>query len=172
MTRARLATVVLPIALTACSNDMRPGDQMNFVATPIIIPRVVSAHEALDGAHIPEIDPAMMTELEIARALGTTAFCSFRYVSAGTPVLAVAPQASDGSADGVVKLNGLLVLLEREANEHSLALAAERVHLYMTFEDSQTTTPPAGARPREAKLIFEIGRRLRVGYLGYYSCRD
>lgn len=171
MTRARLATLVLPIALTACSDNMGPDDQPNFVRTPII-PRVVSAHEALDGAYIPEIDPAIMSDVEVARALGSTAFCSFRYVSAGNPVLAVAPQASAGSADGVVKLNGSLVLLKREADEHSLTLATERVQLSMTFEDSRTTMPPAGVRPREAKLIFEIGRRLRVGYLGYYSCRD
>ncbi|HEU4878161.1 MAG TPA: hypothetical protein VFT21_01855, partial [Gemmatimonadaceae bacterium] len=97
MTRARLATFVLPIALTACGDDMRSADQLNFVPTPII-PRVVSADEALDGAYIPEIDPATMSDLEIARALGSTAFCGFRYMSVGNPVLAVAPQASVGWA--------------------------------------------------------------------------
>jgi hypothetical protein len=171
VTPARLATLVLPIALTACSDEMSPGDQLNFVPTPIV-PRVVSAYEALDGAYVPEIDPATMSDVEVVRALGSTAFCSFRYMSTGNAVLAVAPQAGADSADGVVKLNGSLVLLKREANEHSLTLAAERVQLSMTFEDSRTTIAPADARPREAKLIFEIGQRLRVGYLGYYGCRD
>jgi hypothetical protein len=170
MTRARLATLILPIVLSACSEDMRPGDQLNFVPTPII-PRVVSAHEALDGAYTPAIDPATMRDVEVARALGSTSFCSFRYMSAGNPVLAVAPQASVGSTDGVVKLNGSLVLLKREVNEHSLALAADPVHLYLTFSDSQTRPASAGTRPREAELVFEVGRRLRVGYSGYYNCR-
>jgi hypothetical protein len=84
--------------------------------------------------------------------------------------LAVAPQASADSADGVVKLNGSLVLLKREVNEHSLTLAADPVHFYVAFNDSQTTAAP-GTRSREAELVFAIDRRLRVGYSGYYDCR-
>ena len=171
MTCTRLATLILPIVLTGCTDDMRPGNQLNFAPTPII-PRVVSAYEALDSAYIPEIDPAAMSDVEVARALGSTAFCSFRYMSAGKAVLAVAPQASVDSADGVVKLNGSLVLLKRAVDEHSLALAADPVHLRMTFSDPQTRAAAAGTRSREAELVFEIGRRRRVGYSGYYDCRE
>lgn len=160
-------------ALCACSENHLPDDELHPVRSPVVA-RVVSAQEALDGAYVPELDPRTMNDAEITKALGPGPYCAFRYTSAGKPVLAVKHSdgqlPAEGPPEGVVKLNGQLVTLQSHASPDALVLAADNVRLRMMFADQKESGEPQPAQMREADLHFEIDRRLRVGYRGYYVC--
>jgi hypothetical protein len=143
-----------------------------LASAPMEVSRVGSVREALNGVSIPELDPVTMNNAEIARAIDSASFCTFRYSSSGRPVLAVTPDPTESPADGVVKLNGLLVLLDREASNGSLVLRADSIRARVTFRDPKTALANRDDRLREAQLMFEVGTQLRVGYLGYYSCNN
>lgn len=167
----RVSAVAFTLMIGACSHDLQSTDELT-VGSPLEVSRVVSAREALNGAHIPEVDPATMNYAEIARAIDSPAFCSFRYSSVGRPVLAVTADPTESPVDGVIKLNGSLVLLDREASKESLVLRADEIRLSVIFTNARARVYRVADRPREAQLVFEIGQRLRTGYLGYYACRD
>ena len=147
-----------------------PDDELDPVRAPVVA-EVVSAQEALQGAHIPTLDPHTMNDAEISKALGRGPYCAFRYTSAGKPVLAIKPQdAARSQAAGVVKLNGQLVALHSQASPGALVLTADNVQLRMTFADRQEGGEPQSEQMRTAELLFQVDQRLRVGYRGYYVC--
>lgn len=126
---AALAAVVAVIA--ACGDRGAPDDDLQALQPPDI-PTVLSASEALAGAHIPIVDPMTMNEAEIRQVFGAMPFCTFRYTSSGRPVLAV---RSSTPSLGVVKLNGHLVALQpfdAGPSEKGLAWAAEPIRIHLT----------------------------------------
>jgi hypothetical protein len=131
----------------------------------------VSAQEALDTSEIETLDPHTMNDAEISKVLGEGSFCAFRYVSDGKPVLAWKRQPADAAAaNAVVKLNGLLVELQSKTDGSATQFLADELRLTLTSADSNKRERPSTQRPQEAKLLFEIGQRLRVGYGGYFVC--
>ena len=102
-----LMALGVALTLTACDNAA-PGvsapDQPVEPAT-----RLVSGTTAVEHAFVPTIDPATMTDADIARVVPTARRCTFKYTEDSDPVL-----ATDG-ARGVVKINGDLVALNRGA---------------------------------------------------------
>lgn len=154
--------------LAGCDESDAPDDDLTAIRPPEIA-RIVAADEALTGAHIPTVDPASMTDAEIEKALGTGPHCEFRYTSAGKPVLAWKALA-DGSAEGVVKLNGYLVILRSAAGSGEVVLTAGDIR--MIIAPDEEIERPASERHEEATSIFELGSSLRVGYGGYYRCVD
>ncbi len=106
MQRPALALLALAVApaFSGCSQDAAPDDQLKL-RRPADIPRVVSAEEALRGAHLPAVDPLNMEDAEIGKVLGPGPFCAFRYTSDGKPVLAWKPETDESKAAGVVKVN-------------------------------------------------------------------
>jgi hypothetical protein len=157
------------VAVTGCGERAAPDDETNPVQAAEIA-RITPANEAIAGAHIPTLDPATLVDAEIEKVLGPGPRCEFRYTSEGRPVLAATARANGEARDGVVKLNGHLVVLGRATpGAGELALAADRVRLTVTPEGAAKA---AGARQREADVIFEVGDSLRVGYRGYYRCAE
>ena len=74
-----------------------------------------------------------MNDAEIVKALGAGPHCEFRYTSAGDSVLAwQAPP--NGSAIGVVKLNGHLVILRSASNRGEFALVAEQIRVTIALD--------------------------------------
>ena len=157
--------IVAFAVLCACSEHDAPDDETEPLRSSTIA-QITSVQEALQGAHIPTVDPQTMNEAEISKALGQRPYCSFRYTSAGKPVLAI----DQAQTDGVVKLNGHLVALQNQASATPLSMTAGDVSLQMTFPDASQDGGAQAAEMREADLQFVIDRRLRVGYRGYYSC--
>lgn len=167
--RMRLAILVALGALCACGEHDVADDETQPVGSSEI-PRLVSAQGALAGAGVSTIDPHTMNDAEISKALGAGPFCAFRYTSAGKPVLAVKPRSNSSQAEGVVKLNGGLVTLRKSPAPDALVLAADGVHLTLTFADRERKSQRKAEDVREADMLFEIDDRLRVGYRGYYTC--
>jgi hypothetical protein len=153
--------------LAGCSEDPAPDDALQAVRPPEVV-RIVPAGEAIAGAHIPTLDPSPMNDAEIRKALGGGDRCEFRYTSAGKPVLAVKALPGGAAGDGVVKLNGHLVVLTPVSGEGGLELHADDLRFRGTPVPGQDSD--AGARQTEMDVVFEIGDRLTAGYRGYYSC--
>ena len=168
--RARLPWIGWALAglglLAGCSESDAPDDDLEAIRAPAIA-RIVPASEAISGAHIPTLDPAPMNDAEILKALGAGAHCEFRYTSTGKPVLGVKP-AANGAAQGVVKLNGHLVLLQSAPAKNAIVLAADRIRMALTPDPGDE----ADGSQIEAISNFEIGDDLRAGYRGYYDCLD
>jgi hypothetical protein len=153
--------------LAGCGEDAGPDDVTNPVHSPEIA-RVLPAGKAIAGAHVAMLDPATMVDAEIDNVLGPDSRCEFRYTSEGRPVLAAKAAAGGEAPAGVVKLNGHLVPLQREAADAQLiALRSGEVRLTVTPDGG---APVDDARQREANATFEVGSKLRVGYRGYYRC--
>ena len=162
-----VAMLVALGALAACGEGAAPDDVTDPVHAPEVA-RVAPAAEAIGGAHLPALDPATMVDAEISKVLGPGARCEFRYTSEGHPVLAASPAAGGEAPAGVVKLNGHLVPLQREAADaQSIVLRSGDVRLTVTPDDGAAVDD---ARQREANVIFEVDNSLRVGYRGYYRC--
>jgi hypothetical protein len=165
-----LAGLALAMGLAGCKDSERPGAELQPGRAQEEA-RIVPVEEALAGAHLPTLDPATMSDAEIRKALPSEAHCDFHYTSTGKPVLALEPLSGGGAAHGVVKLNGNLVLLEPAADQQSGAPAGE---VRLAAGEVRTTITSlgedAGGSRREARMVFEVGDALRVGYLGYYGC--
>lgn len=165
--RARSHMWLACLLLAGCGSEA-PDDAVN-AALGTSIPRVVTLREALSTPEIRTLDPHSMNDAEIAKVLGAAPFCAFRYVSDGKPVLAWKSPLAQGGAQAVVKLNGALVELEHKSKAGDMQFVADELHMQVTPNDAQEPDR-SGNRPREAKLLFEIGQQLRVGYGGYLVC--
>lgn len=169
-----LALVFVPgMVLAALAQSEAPDDVTRPVRPPEIS-RIVSAEEALAGAHIPTVDPATMNDAEIRKGVGDGPRCEFRYTSSGKPVLALRKDPAAGAIAGVVKLNGNLVQLQSanggaDGSDKSLAMTSAAVRATLTPLAAQQIDGRASER-REMTLLFEIDTRLKVGYRGYYNC--
>ena len=169
-----LSLVVIAGLVSACEENPAPDDVVNHPRAPEIA-RIVSAEEALAGAHLPALDPATMVGAEIRQAIGSGPRCDYRYTTAGRPVLALPGSPKQAEAAGVIKLNGNLVILSSVPDGSleklgGFALAAGAIRMAVTpdvGDDRQTTE---GVRRRAATAIFEVGEELRVGYRGYLDC--
>lgn len=169
--RAAAGAALATALLAGCGEGPLPDDAPGHAPEP---PPVQPAAQALQGAHIPTLDPATLNGAEIRKVIGLRAHCAFRYTSAGRPVL-VAGLQPDGSAGvGVVKLNGSLVPLEPlpaagTIRPGAFALAAGPVRLAVApYADAPVPGEP-GAMV-EAQMVFEVGQELRVGYGGFVAC--
>jgi len=166
--RIRMLACIAFAALAGCGAEA-PDDAVN----PLLgktSPKVVTLQEALSTSDIPTLDPHTMNDAEIGKVLGEGRFCAFRYTSEGKPVLAWKPPTVDGTpAAAVVKLNGVLVELQRNADAGGTRFGADALKMTVTPEDA-AEPDPSGSGPREAKLLFEIEQQLRVGYGGYLVC--
>ncbi len=94
------------LGLAGCSDSDAPDDARAQRAPNA---DVKASAQALDGAHVPTLDPATLNDAEIRKMIGSAAQCLARHTRAGPPVLALAIQADRRPGDGVVKLNGSLV---------------------------------------------------------------
>ena len=162
--------------LAGCSEKQAPDDALSAIKAPEIA-RIVPAKEALSGALIPTLDPATMHEAEIRKALETGRWCTFRYTSAGKPVLAFTLQQNGQAGVGVVKLNGHLVVLETESStavadaKGEFVLRADPVQMTVVPDAGERSLGDTNERHKEANARFEVGQELRVGYRGYLECR-
>ncbi|MCF6369958.1 DUF6692 family protein [Rhizobium halophilum] len=155
---ALAALVAAATLLSACGDD---------VADDVLDPRsghqvatVVPASAAIANAVIGALDPATMVDAEMQKVLGGPATCSFHYTSFGQPVAALRADSNDEPASGVVKLNGHLIEMQTTRAEDSIN---------MTAGDIRLAIAPQGDG-EEAKMVFEIGQDMKVGYRGYYRC--
>lgn len=164
----RAAAVLAIVGWAACGPGAASDDAS--VPAPGTAP-VKTAAQALEGAQIPQLDPANLTDAEIGRVIGSRPRCTFRYTSSGRPVF-VAGLMPDGSpALGVVKLNGNLVALQPDsaaagAAHGGFALTAQSVRLSVQPKAST----PSGEGRAEADMVFEVNPGLKVGYAGYLDC--
>lgn len=162
-----------PIA--ACTEGSAPDDALKAIHPPEIA-RIVPASEALAGAHVPTLDPATMNDAEIRKALAAGPRCYFRYTSSGEPVLAFRMEPGAAELGAVVKLNGHLVSLETAGGDPSTAptdglrMLSDPIGILVQPDPRDPATAAAGARRREATMIFEVGQSLRAGYRGYVDC--
>jgi hypothetical protein len=153
-------------AASGCSASDAPDDAVD-PARAEAAPRIASAGEALAGAYLPHVDPMTLDDAEVHKIIGPGAYCEFRYTSSGRPVLGWRVPSDAAPAGAVVKLNGALVGLQPSSASGSTRFADGEVAL--------TLTPPAGTRlsgTREARLVFAVGDRLEVGYVGYAACPE
>lgn len=170
---ANLAGPVVAIGvLTGCSESGAPDDAPSNAPE---IATVKTAAQALEGAHVPTLDPGTLNDAQIGKVIGTRPRCTFRYTSSGRPVL-VAGLKPDGSPElGLIKLNGSLVPLQPGGAATEIApggflLVAEPVRLSVQPQPEAATSALAGGQRVEAEMVFEVGQDLRVGYGGYLDC--
>jgi hypothetical protein len=152
----------------ACSQDGAPDE----APAPAEMAIVKTAAQALDGAHIPTIDPATLNDAEIGRVIGNGPHCTFHYTRSGRPVLA-ASLVPRGREVGLVKLNGSLVLLRSRgvapaAHARDFELVAEPVRLIVR----RLQNAPVSVTDRRvpAEMVFDVGQELKVGYGGFLAC--
>lgn len=168
---ALAAVLAVPGVLVGCGESDAPDDETNPVRATEAA-RIVSGGEALANAHISTLDPATLVDAEIGKVLGMGPRCEFRYTSSGKPVLALKAPPNADTSEGVVKLNGHLVILKPSPAQNAIVLTAENVRLAIKTGTGGQIEEPASSTQREADLIFEVGDELRVGYRGYLRCVD
>lgn len=170
--RRIVATFVLVLS-GACSQNEAPDDGTS--AAPAVV-RLKTAPQALEGAHVPTLDPHTLNDAEIRKLIGNRPHCSFRYTSTGKPVAVVGLDPDGKPAVGAVKFNGSLVALSPDPgpvpdSAAGFVLVADPVRLHIR-PDTKAVVPAApGERLVEAEMAFEVGQQLKVGYAGYLECR-
>ncbi|MCJ8519762.1 hypothetical protein ABID21_002503 [Pseudorhizobium tarimense] len=157
----KLFVVAAPAVLAGCGENAAPDDMVNPPRAEEVAP-IVPASEAVSGADVPTLDPATMVDAEIAKVLGGPPGCTFRYTSAGNPVLALG--AGDGPITGAMKLAGKMIRLSATVAEGGVRAEDPPVRISVNPEGD-----PRGGSV-EAEMVFEIGDQLRVGYGGYLQC--
>lgn len=157
----------------ACSQNAAPDDAT--APAPAIV-RMETAEQALQGAHVPALDPQTMNDAEIRKLIGAGPHCSFRYTSTGKPVAVVGSNPGGRPAAGGVKLNGVLVALNADPGAASdiargvvLVSGPVRLSIRPDPQSSASTKPDAGLV--EAEMRFEVDQQLKVGYAGFLECR-
>ncbi len=156
--------------LAGCSESDAPDDELNPVRGHTIS-RIVPAGEAIAGAHLPTLDPMTMNDAEVEKALGTGPRCAFRYTSTGRPVLAFQGRPGTDPGQGVVKLNGNLVLLQSQSADGSLALQADEVRLVLSPKPGEPPDEREEAGRIEMDTVFTAGDGVKAGYRGYFGCQ-
>ncbi len=113
--------------------------------------------QALATPEIAAIDPSPMSQVEIDRALGAPASCTFARATDADPILAT---SADGR--GVTKVSGSLIMLSGDAT----TLTADGMTMTLTPDGED------GAETRPADLVFDLTTEppLRVGYRGELVC--
>lgn len=159
--------------LTACSQSPQPDDAPS---QPPEIARVTTAAQALEGAHIPTLDPSTMNGAEIRKVVESSQHCTFRYTSTGKPVVIAGVDQNGSTVNGVVKLNGSIIALQPDSGapgsgSGGFALAADPVHLRVQSDPQAAASAKSGQGQVAAEMVFEIGQQLKVGYSGYLDCR-
>lgn len=167
--RSHLGLGIVLGLLVGCSDSDLPDDDIQAVHAPEIV-RIVPAGEAIAGAHLPTLDPGTMNEAEIRKALGDGPRCEFGYMSTGRPVLAMKALPAGGAGDGVVKLNGHLVVLAPTPAGEALHLHADPIRLTLTPARGAEADEGDAREQQPADLILEIGSGLTAGYRGFYRC--
>jgi hypothetical protein len=74
--------------------------------------------------------------------------------------------------DGVVNLNGSLVVLRSTPTASAIVLASDEVRVVLTPEGRVTADQRDGACQQEANMVFEIKHRQRVGSRGHHDRAD
>ena len=173
--RVQLPLCLAAALLAACSGNEAPDDELRHIKPPEAA-RIMPAGEALAGAHVPTLDPATLHEAEIRKALASGPRCDFRYTSTGKPVLAIRLTAGESVSEGVVKLNGHLIVLrpssELRAGEatEGFLLLADPVRIRVSPDQKKQGVTQTGVERREANVTFELGEDLWAGYRGYLDC--
>ena len=121
------------------------------------------AGEALEGVHLPPLDPSSMTLAEVDAAIDAPTVCLFRYTSGGRPVVATGFGADQRPLQGVVKLAGNLVLLDPVPGDSAAEYRLEA-------GDIRIVVSPLEADGRRAEMTFAVGEALHAGYGGFHDC--
>ena len=160
-------------SVAACGESGGTSDDAIYPPLGIEVSRVTSARDALVGLDLATLDPSTMDRAEIRLVLDGSSVCEFRYVSEGKPVLAFhatdAREGGDSALRGVVNLSGALVPLSGNRSSGGVVLTAGEIRATVTAVNPQDDLRQVASKS-EANLLFEIGKRLKVGYQGYYSC--
>lgn len=156
----------------ACSQNEAPDDGTS--PAPAIV-RMETAEQALEGVHVPTLDPQTMNDAEIRKLIGTGPHCIFRYTSTGKPVAVVGSNPGGRPASGGVKLNGVLVPLDADPGAASdiargVVLLSNPVRLSIQPDPQSSASPKPNAGLVEAEMTFEVGQQLKVGYAGFLEC--
>ena len=136
-------------------------------------PEIVPLQAALDANVRPTLDLAPMDPATLDHALGTGAGCDFKMTAEGDPVLAV--RSGGEGVEGVVKLNGQLVLVAAPAGDPVQALggeplATEGLTLSLEAAPEEEFEDVDGAQRVLADLVFDLRDELTIGYRGFYRC--
>lgn len=130
-------------------------------------PKLVSLQEALSTANRPVLDPAFLTEKDLATLYPEGPACTFIYTETSRPVLAI---GRDGTA--LVKVSGDLVQLEAEAAESiatGATLRADGLAMQVSAPNGQDALDASGDLA-EADLTFALQDGPTAGYRGFYTC--
>jgi hypothetical protein len=169
----RMGAVLVPGLLAACGQSEAPDDGPSHA--PEIV-RVKTAAQALEGAHVPTIDPGTLNGAEIRKVIGDQPHCTFRYTSTGNPVVVAGMDQGGSPTTGVVKVNGSLVALKPDpaatpGKAGGFVLMADPLRLSVQPYSQAAASSKADEGQVEADMVFEVGQQLKVGYGGYLECR-
>lgn len=140
-------------------------------------PKTGSVPESINQTMLAELDPSPMSRAEINDVLGLGSGCEFSYTGAGDPVfVARAPNGEEGTAQGVVKLNGTLIPfrfaaaidINDLAGGLTITTEGARVSVRQVADDEPTIE---GAKRRwNADLVLTLTPGPTIGYRGTYAC--
>ncbi|MEI4473885.1 DUF305 domain-containing protein [Frigidibacter sp. MR17.24] len=128
-------------------------------------PRPGTVAEALAAARLAGLDPAQMTEDEIARVVAAPR-CRFRQTAAAPAILAV------GAEGAGLLVNGVLVRLAPESEPESPTEGMTEGATAWVAEGLRVeVTPEADPGPRaNAEMVFALTDGPRIGYRGFWAC--
>jgi hypothetical protein len=122
-----------------------------------------TVEDALSNTLISQLDLAPLSAAEAGQVLPAAAPCTFKRGPEADPILWL----REGGA-AVMKLNGVLVTLEADGEPQEGAAA-------FSAPGTMVTVRPLGEAAdwrQDAELVFELDQGLRVGYRGFYGCRE
>jgi hypothetical protein len=122
-----------------------------------------TVEDALSNTLISQLDLAPLPAAEAGQVLPAAAPCTFKRGPEADPILWL----REGGA-AVMKLNGVLVALEADGEPQEGAAA-------FSAPGATVTVRPLGEAAdwrQDAELVFELDQGLRVGYRGFYGCRE
>ncbi len=156
-----ILAVAAGLSLSACNSNTAPGnDKEAELDAPAKAAPQADAASALAGIATGAIQPATMTDVDVASIGGSKGRCVFRMTEIGYPSFVY----GGGSDSGTIKLNGKLV---------TLASAGEGLYL---ADGLRVGLKPVDAKGkpgerRETELVVMLpGAKDELGYRGYSVC--